>query len=145
MRKFQNYQIAELALVVTVMLLPRVSMASDTAHLDGSWQTTVSCEDSRGGLGYSYRFTSVVKGGVFHGEQGIVGEPSSLQIDGKIAADGSAKLYAKGRTGSKEFVPGRDTPMGTSYGYNINAHFEGSTGTGTRVEGRPCSLQFVKE
>jgi hypothetical protein len=86
-----------------------------------------------------------VKGGVFHGEQGIVGEPSSLQIDGKIAADGSAKLYAKGRTGSKEFVPGRDTPMGTSYGYNINAHFEGSTGTGTRVEGRPCSLQFVKE
>ena len=56
-----------------------------------------------------------------------------------------ASLYAKGRTGSPEYVPGRDTPKGTEYGYNIDAHFEGSTGTGTRVEGRPCTLKFAKQ
>lgn len=34
---------------------------------------------------------------------------------------------------------------GTKYGYNIDAHFEGTTGTGTRVEGRPCTLKFAKQ
>jgi len=53
-------------------------------------------------------------------------------------------LTATGRTGSKEYVPGRDTPRGTEYSY-IDAHFQGATGAGTRVEGRPCSLQFDKQ
>jgi hypothetical protein len=42
-------------------------------------------------------------------------------------------------------VPGRDTPRGTEYSYSIQAHFQGTKGTGTRIEGRPCSLQFVKQ
>ena len=37
----------------------------------------------------------------------------------------AAKLYANGRTGSKEYVPGRNTARGTEYGYNIDAKFEG--------------------
>ncbi|MGH6973359.1 MAG: hypothetical protein ACRED6_01895, partial [Stellaceae bacterium] len=65
--------------------------------------------------------------------------------DGTIGPDGTGKLYATGRTGSKEFVPGRDTPRGTEYNYNIDAHFDGSTGTGTRVEERPCTRQFSKQ
>jgi len=129
---------------VAMALWPWVA-AADAPGFDGMWQTTVSCAAARGALGYSFRFVSIVKNNVFHGVHGIVGEPSSLQIDGKIGADGGAKLYATGRTGSKEYVPGTDTPRGTQYSYNIDARFQGTTGTGTRVEGRPCTLQFEKQ
>jgi len=128
-----------------LLVLANVLFASDTQRFDGKWLTTVSCPAARDALGYSYQFVSTLKDGVFHGLHGAEGEPGSLQIDGTVSPDGNAALYAKGRTGSKEYVPGRDTPRGTEYGYNIEAHFEGATGTGKRVEGRPCSLKFVKQ
>ena len=130
---------------VILMLLLNVSFAADKQRFDGNWQTTVSCEGSRGALGFSYRFMSAVKDGVFHGVHGTESQPGSLVIDGTISPDGKASLYAKGRTGSKEFVAGRDTPPGTDFGYNINAQFEGATGSGTRIEGRPCILKFEKQ
>ena len=119
--------------------------ASSEESFDGKWLTTVSCEAARGALGYSFRFVSEVKSGNLRGLHGTEGQPSSLMIEGTVAADGSGKLYATGRTGSKEYVPGRDTPRGTEYSYSIDAHFKGTKGTGTRIEGRPCSLQFEKQ
>ena len=133
--------VAMLALLFSL----NVSFAEDKQHFDGKWVTTVSCAPARGALGLSYQFTSTVTDGVFHGLHGTEGKPGSLAIDGTISSDGNSSLYAKGLTGSKEYVPGRDTPPGTEYGYNIDAHFGDSTGTGTRVEGRPCSLKFVKQ
>jgi hypothetical protein len=130
---------------LVLLILPGVSSAAGTQRFDGMWQTTVSCAAARDALGYSFRFISTIRDGVLHGLHGTAGQPSSLQIDGTIEADGTGKLYARGFTGSKEFVPGRDTPRGTEYGYNIDARFGASTGTGTRVEGRPCSYQFVKQ
>jgi hypothetical protein len=115
------------------------------ALFDGKWITTVSCEASRGALGYSFRFDSEVKDGKFLGLHGTEGEPSSLKIEGKISEDGSATLYAAGRTGGKEFVPGRDTPRGTEYNYTIDAHFRDDRGTGKRIEGRACALVFERE
>ena len=132
------------------MLLRRQGTSLSTSSIgierfDGKWLTTVSCEAARDALGYSFRFISEVRDGSLHGQQGTEGQPSSLMIEGKIGADGTGELYAKGRTGSKEFVPGRDTPRGTEYAYNIDAYFKEKTGTGTRIEGRPCSLQFEKQ
>jgi len=131
------------ALVLSFLL--NVSFASDKQRFDGKWVTTVSCPAARGALGYSYQFTSTVTDAVLNGLHGVEGEPGSLQIDGTISPDGNSSLYAKGRTGSKEYVVGKDTRVGTEYGYNIEAHFGDSTGTGTRVEGRFCSLKFVKQ
>jgi hypothetical protein len=131
--------------VVTLLVVSAALPADDKQKFDGNWQTTVSCPSFRDALGFSYQFVSTVKDGVLHGVHGTEGQPSSLVIDGAIPPDGKASLYAKGRTGSKEYVPGRDTAKGTEYGYNINAHFEDTTGTGTRVEGRPCTLKFAKE
>jgi hypothetical protein len=128
---------------IAVLVLPGVSPSEES--FDGKWLTTVSCEGARGALGYSFRFVSEVKNGNFRGLHGTEGKPSSLLIEGTVDADGSGKLYATGRTGSKEYVPGRDTPRGTEYSYSIEAYFKGTTGTGTRVEGRPCSLQFEKQ
>jgi hypothetical protein len=130
-------------LLITLMVLPGVSRAEE--RFDGKWRTTVSCEAARDALGYSFRFVSEVKNGKFRGLYGTEGKPSSLLIEGTVSPDGTGKLYATGRTGSKEYVPGRDSPRGTEYSYSIEAHFKGSTGTGTRVEGRPCSLQFEKQ
>jgi hypothetical protein len=131
-------------IVTAIALLFSQGIARAEAPFDGKWQTTVSCEGARDALGYSFRFVSEVKNGNFRGLHGTEGKPSSLLIEGTVSADGAAKLYATGRTGSKEFVPGRDTPRGTEYNYNIEAHFEGTKGTGKRVEGRPCSFEFEK-
>jgi len=130
-------------MAIALMVLPGVSRAEEP--YDGKWLTTVSCEAARDAMGYSFRFVSEVKNGKFRGLHGNEGEPSSLLIEGTVTADGTGKLYATGRTGSKEYVPGRDTPRGTEYNYSIEAHFKGATGTGTRVEGRACSFRFEKQ
>ena len=132
-------------LSVIFILLGAVRGALAGENFDGKWQTTVSCSAARDALGYSFRFISDVKDGNLRGLHGTEGEPSSLLIEGKIDADGNGKLYATGRTGSKEYVPGRETPRGPEYSYNIDAHFKGKSGTGTRVEGRPCSFVFEKQ
>jgi hypothetical protein len=134
-----------LAVVLALVLLPCLSLAADAQGFDGSWLTTVSCDAARDALGYSYQFVSIVRSGSLHGLYGTEGQPSSLKIDGTIAPDGTSRLYAIGRTGSKEYVPGRDTPRGTQYSYNIEAHFAGAAGTGRRIEGRPCTFAFTRQ
>ncbi len=131
--------------ILAQLLVPCVVLAADAGRFDGTWQTTVSCSAARDALGYSFRFDSIVQRGVLHGLHGVAGQPSSLQLDGTIGPDGTGKLYAKGFTNSKEFVPGRVAERGTEYDYNIDARFGALMGTGTRVEGRPCSYQFVKQ
>lgn len=106
--------IYRLIAVAALAILPGVSHAGDK-RFDGKWTTTVSCEPSRGALGFSYRFVSEVKDGSFRGLRGVEGQPSYLLIEGKIEDDGVAKLYATGKTGSKEFVPGTDTPRGDRF------------------------------
>ena len=110
---------------------------------DGTWDTTISCENASGALGYSFKFPSMVKEDVLHGEKGDKGKPAWLQLDGKIAGDGSANLYVDGLVGAKDYAVGR-RPAGMRYGYHVDARFTGDSGTGKRVEGRPCLVEFRK-
>jgi hypothetical protein len=119
------------------------SQAADKGPFDGTWDTTVSCSNTQGALGYSYRFSSVVKEGVLHGDRGTKGQPGWLQLDGKIQADGTGKFYANGLVGASEAAVGH-RPAGTDFGYHVDAKFSGESGTGKRVEGRPCELTFTK-
>jgi hypothetical protein len=112
-------------------------------RFDGTWQTILSCPDANGALGYSFKFPSLVKNGVLHGEKGTRGEPGWLQIDGTISADGKASLYADGLIGAADFAVGR-RPAGTGYGYHIEAMFAVSSAAGHRVEGRKCSLVWTR-
>ncbi|MGO9339368.1 MAG: hypothetical protein ACLPY1_17870 [Terracidiphilus sp.] len=130
--------------IVLLILVPGVSQAG-VERFNGKWQTTVSCEPSRGALGFSYRFISEVKDGKLKGLHGTEDRPGYLYVEGVIEDDGAAKLYAKGQTNGKEFVPGRDTPPGTEFGYHVNAHFDEHKGTGSRVEGRACSYEFERK
>jgi hypothetical protein len=135
---------ARLAAIFLLVLLPGVLQAG-VERFNGKWETTVSCEPSRGALGFSYRFIGEVKDGQYHGLHGTEDHPGYLYVEGTLYDDGTAKLYAKGMTNSKEFVPGRDTPAGTEFGYHVNAQFNERKGTGTRVEGRPCSYEFERK
>lgn len=129
-------------MAVLALLVPMAAWANS---FDGRWIATLSCDPARDALGYSYRFPVVVHDGVLHGAHGAEGQPGSLQLDGTVSADGAAQLYARSLTGSPSFVPGRDTARGTDYGYHVNARFAGASGTGTRLEGRPCTFSFGRE
>jgi hypothetical protein len=117
--------------------------AAPHRHFDGSWTTVLSCPNARGALGYSFEFPATVHDDVLHAQKGTQGEPGWLQIDGAIGADGAATLYAKGLVGAAPYAVG-DRPAGTEYGYHIEAHFAAATGSGQRVEGRPCSVTFTR-
>jgi hypothetical protein len=78
-----------------------------------------------------------------HGQKGSKGEPGWLSLDGTIAPDGSASLYVDGIVGAAPYAVG-ERPAGTQYGYHVDAKFDGASGTGHRVEGRPCTVTFAK-
>jgi len=120
------------------------SIPAAAARFDGTWQTTLSCQNASGALGYAFRFDSVVKGGVLHGEKGRAGEPGWLALDGPIEIDGSAKLFVDGLVGGAPFAVGQ-RPAGTRYGYTVEARFTDDRAEGHRVEGRPCSVTWTRE
>lgn len=133
-----------LLITLCLALVPvSASQAADKGPFDGTWDTTVSCTNSEGALGYSYRFSSIVKDSVLHGERGTKGKPGWLQLDGKITPDGVGKFYANGLVGAAEAAVGH-RPAGTDFAYHVDAKFSGESGTGKRVEGRPCELTFAK-
>ncbi len=129
-------------LVLTTLSLTSLCAAGDHPF-EGTWDTTVSCENAAGALGYSYRFDSIVKDAVLHGEKGDKGRPGWFQLDGMISPGGSARLYADGLVGASETAVGHRR-AGTRYNYHVEATFSGDSGIGKRVEGRPCSLEFKK-
>ena len=94
---------------------------------------------------YRVHFTSTVRDGLLHGQDGTPGQPKSLQLDGRIAADGTAILHVVGCTGDAAYTAGGAMPEGTPFTYDIAAQFQGSRGTGTRMAGRACKLEIEKQ
>jgi hypothetical protein len=89
-------------------------------------------------------FLAQVRDGVLRGDYGTEGAPGSLRLQGEILPDGSARLDAKGLTGDPRFNL-QGAPRGVPYGYQVAARFEGTRGTGRRMQVRPCDLTFVKQ
>ena len=115
-----------------------------TTRFDGLWQTTLSCANADGALGYSFRFQSIVKNGLLHGEKGTAHEAGWLQIDGSLRSDGVADLYVEGLVGAAPFAVGQ-RPAGTPYGYHVEARFSPDRAEGHRLEGRPCTVLWTRE
>lgn len=122
-----------------------VGSPADDAHgrFDGDWDTILSCPNSNGALGYSFKFLSTVKNGLLHGEKGHRDEAGWLQLDGKILDDGSADLYVDGLVGAAPYAVGQ-RPAGSKYGYHVTSKFTVQSGSGSRVEGRPCTVTFSR-
>jgi hypothetical protein len=117
--------------------------SASTGTFDGTWQTTITCPPAMGALALTLRLDAQVKDGTFHGQRGTEGQPGWLTLDGKIHPNGVAELYADGLVGAAAFAVG-GAPRGSPYSYHANGKFSGSSGTGNRVEGRPCTIEFEK-
>jgi len=118
--------------------------AKPTTRFDGVWQTTLSCTNTNGALGYSFRFPSTIKNGTLHGEKGTAHEAGWLRIDGLLRSDGTADLYIEGLVGAAPYAVGQ-RPAGTPYGYHVEAQFSLQHAEGHRVEGRPCTVVWTRE
>jgi len=133
------------AAIAGFALLGGAAFADETATaFDGTWNTVLTCSNSYGALGYVFQFPAVVKNGVLHGEKGVKDEAGWFTIDGNIGRDGKATLLADGLVGGAQYAVGQ-RPKGTQYDYHIDATFSGNSGSGHRVEGRPCSVAFTKQ
>jgi len=133
--------------VSALLLVPAASIAE--TKYDGNWTTSLACEAHGQTEAYKWEFPSVIADGKYRGQHGEPGGPGYLVIEGKIAADGSAKLSAKG-TVTKNNAHGVSATKGNNYSYDIKAHFDADKGSGTRNEGagilgRPCTFDFVKQ
>jgi TIR domain len=117
--------------------------ATASKTFDGSWQTTWTCPNLGQYPGYSYQFAGQVKDGTYHGVKGIKGEPSSLVLDGKIEPDGAASFFGEIIVGSS--LVGLGAARGSPSDFHALAQFDRTSATGKRIEGRPCSLSFVKQ
>ena len=118
---------------------------SNAAALDGNWRATVVCPPTAdGALGFTMEFVAQVKDGFLRGEHGIEGSPGWLRLQGPIQPDGSAKLEARGITADRRYSINA-VAQGTPYKYTVAATFDGSRGSGRRLEMRACDLRFVKQ
>jgi hypothetical protein len=118
-------------------------LSTSPARFDGAWTVFVECPPAGSASRYKLTALANMKNGILHGQyQGADG--SSLTLDGKIDADGTGSIDARGTTGDPKYsVSG--VSKGSSYSYRANARFEGSRGTATRIQLRPCDLTFVKQ
>jgi hypothetical protein len=145
-----GYGMRRTAFVLVLSAFSSISAHADektgptTTRFDGVWQTTLSCTNANGALGYSCRFPSTVKNGVLHGEKGTAHEAGWLQVDGSLRPDGVADLYVEGLVGAAPFAVGQ-RPAGTPYGYHVDARFSLDHAEGHRVEGRPCTVVWSRE
>ena len=118
--------------------------ATAAKAFDGTWMTIWTCPAAGSALGFSFQFNTQVKDGTIRGVHGTPGERSSLVLDGKLQSDGNGAIIGKGVVGSSVFAVGGQA-AGTPYAFHAVVHFDRTTGTGHRIEGRPCDMTFVKQ
>ena len=121
-----------------------VAATTGAARFDGVWLVTVQCPTSHGADGYTIRFLASVKDGALRGQHGSEGQPDSLTLLGRIHDDGRADIEGHGVTGAPRFAV-NSVPRGTPYTYRATGLFDGTRGTGKRIELRPCELTFFKQ
>jgi hypothetical protein len=125
----------------------QASTPSGAGRFDGTWAVALECPDHIEGTvarGYALRFSAEVKDGVLHAQHRAKGALGSLTLDGKIQPDGAAELKANGITDDPVYTI-KQSAKGTAYTYRVQARFEDSRGTGSRVEGRTCNYSFTKK
>ncbi len=131
-------------IAMTAALALFAGTAGAASAYDGEWNVAPNCSTGPdGALGYTFYFPARISDGVLSGEHGTSGQPAWLSLEGRIAADGTATLFARGLTNRPVYTLGR-VGTGTPYQYHVKARFEARQGTGQRVEGRECGYTFTR-
>jgi hypothetical protein len=122
---------------------PEDGLAAGPGAFDGTWNVEVDCPDVGDVRGYNWRFSAQVSGGVLSGHYQSPTNSAMGALSGRIRPDGQALLTLVGRTGPQEVALHHERP-GTPFRYTANAHFDASSGSGTRNGPRACALTFTK-
>jgi uncharacterized caspase-like protein len=118
-------------------------LSKSPARFDGAWNVLVECPATGSATGYKLTVLANMKNGILHGQQQSP-DGGSLTLNGKIEGDGTGSIDARGTVGDPRTAANL-LATGAPYSYRATARFEGSRGTATRVQVRPCSLTFVKQ
>jgi hypothetical protein len=112
---------------------------------DGTWDVTQVCyKAADGSLGYTFKYTVEVQGGVLDGIYNVPNNNGSIRLHGPIRPDGTVTLDADVVTGPSQFAMGH-VKQGSPVHYHVAAKFAGALGTGNRVEPlRKCDFKFTK-
>jgi hypothetical protein len=122
-----------------------VTAAMGAGAFDGDWAVSLTCPPTPdGAYSYNYQFPAQVRDSVLHGEHGKEHEAGWLVLDGTIGPDGNAKLRANGLSGAPIFAVGHVDRL-TPYSYEVEAHFDATSGTGSRLTARRCDFVFSKQ
>ena len=133
-----------IAIILPAVVTSGAANAQSAGPFDGKWTTIVTCPPAEGAGSFTLLVDADVNGGIFSGEKGDKGKPGWYSLTGKVRADGTIELVARGIVNSSRLAAG-NVPVGTEYGYPITGRLEGSKGIGARQGGRPCSVTFTKE
>lgn len=111
---------------------------------DGEWSVLQVCEATQeGARGYTWRYSARVKDGHLVGQFRDKGQSPSMTLEGRIKADGTASLSARGISGSAEFNQ-KFATTATPISFEVMARFTATTGTGDRVGSRVCKFTFTR-
>jgi hypothetical protein len=140
-----GHRCAAFVLAALGVVLGHPARAGDgvSAAVDGEWTFGLTCPNTEGALGFVIEFPVQVVDRHLHGERGSPGTAGWMSADGDIGSDGHALLLVRGIVGASAYAVGR-VAAGTPYAFHVRAELGDQSGTGTRVEGRPCTVAFTK-
>ena len=142
LRRFPRGTYAELAQRRLAGFTIPAPAAGGVNRFDGAWSAALLCPATADGVrGFRRDIAITVQNGMLHGAVGTQGEPAYLALDGAIQPDGTALLTATGLTGDAAYS---GAPKGRPFRYTLQTRFEGGSGTGRRIEFRPCDLVLSK-
>ncbi|MFZ4806584.1 MAG: caspase family protein [Hyphomicrobiaceae bacterium] len=124
-------------------MAPLDGKAPPPTPFDGLWEVTQTCAPSRDAKGYRTTFSGRVQDGRFLAARGEAGKPGYLKLEGNVGPDGTSTIAADGISGHSSLTVGR-APPGLAYTFTIAAKFAATSGTGSRIELRPCDFTFRK-
>ena len=135
-----------LAMGSTAILLAvgAAGAALAASAFDGAWNVELNCPAYGEGEGFVWRFPAQVRGGHLSGKW--VSSSDSINygvLTGNIGPSGDALLTMNGRTGPSKYTINSEAPH-TTFHYTASAHFDAASGSGKRLEQRPCDLRFSK-
>jgi len=124
--------------VSTLLFAQNTKAASTDTAFDGTWSVTVDAHEYKNpdgsvSLAWVKHFPAKVKNVVLHGDRGVKGAAGWYELNGKIAANGTAILPITGINGDPAYAKLHALPN-TSYKYQVIAHFDDRHGTGKSVE-----------
>lgn len=121
------------------------ALAQAPSRFDGTWDVTLICADLPDGVrGYTWRFVATVQDGRLVADNvATQAGGGQIHLEGPIRRDGSARLRAEGTVGNPNNAA-RRAASGSSFRYTVEAQFDERSGTGRRMQTRPCDFTFAK-